>query len=299
MCRGVALVTGLLICLLPGCFTPEQRCASSFKRRFQNYENIDPTGMVQIEVRLIETPLGDSFLNHELWDKAVDEQAVDFERRGILAKNGLRVGSVAGALPSRLQELMTLERCCVNPKVLLLGAGRVSTIHLGPSQPECQFQLSQPGQSRTVEFAQAQFSLAVLPGLTEDGNICLRFAPKAEFGDPIQTFQPAPDRSGWVMEIRRQSQLFDALNWEVPLTPNTFLVIGGMLDKPDSLGYHAFVDRESMPPVQRLLVLRTGRVENAGIDAEIAPTPVGHSVQPSPIPLATQAVETSARAYHP
>jgi hypothetical protein len=183
--------------------------------------------------------------------------------------------------------------------MLFLAAGRVSTIHLGPSQRECQFQLAQHGQSRTVDLAQAQFSLAVVPGLTEDGNICLRFAPKVEFGDPIQTFQPAPDRSGWVMEIRRPNQLYDGLSWEVPLTPNTFLVIGGALDKPDSLGHQAFVDRESMPPVQRLLVLRTGRVADAGIDAEIAPAPVGHSVHPSPIPLATQAVETSARAYHP
>jgi hypothetical protein len=289
----------MLCCLLAGCFTTQPAHESRFKKHFENYDAVDSSQWVRLEVRLIETRLGDSYVNKELWDKSLDEQAVDFAERGILAKNGLRVGRVAGALPPRLAELMTLERTCLNPRMLFLAAGRVNTIHLGPAQAECQFRVALPGQNQPIDLAQAQLSLAVQPNLTEDGNIRLRFTPKVEYGNPIHTFQPAADRSGWMHEIKRQNQVFADLSWEVPLTPNTFLVIGGALDRPETLGHQAFVDRHSAPPVQRLLVLRTGRVTEAGIDSEIAPSPVNASVQTPPVPLAAQAPDSLVRAYHP
>src|SRR5262249_44790539 len=154
--------------------------------------------MVQIEYRLIETHFGDGYINQELWDSALDEQVVAFERRGTLKKNGLRVGRVAGALPPRLQELMTLERNDPDPRLLLLAAGKANTTPLGPVLPQCRFRVEQQGQPTSVQLAKARFSLQLLPILTDDGNIRLRFTPKVEFGEEVSNYRPAKDRSGWV-----------------------------------------------------------------------------------------------------
>src|SRR5437763_11296331 len=98
MCRGAVLLNGLLICLLAGCFATDRLRERSFKERFRNLDLVDTSNLVQIEVRLIETRFGDNFINQELWDTGLDEQAAPFAQRSMLQSNGLRVGRVAGAI---------------------------------------------------------------------------------------------------------------------------------------------------------------------------------------------------------
>jgi hypothetical protein len=255
--------------------------------------------MVQIQVWLIETRYGDAFINKEMWDTDLDEQVIDFDQRGPLKRNGLRVGRVAGAMPPRLQELMTLERCCVNPRQLLLPAGKPSTILLGPVLPECRYKVDTASGPSEVELAQAQCFLQVTATPTERGTICLRFTPSVEYGDNVSHFHPTKDRSGWMLEVERQGKVHPELTWEVVLAPNSFLVIGGWLNAPDSLGYRAFADSPGGQPLQRLLVLRTAPSTNAGIDAEIAPCPVSGTAPVKAPPLALQATQPAARGYRP
>ncbi len=296
MRRGAVSIIGLMVCLVGGCFTtPAVPGGSSFRKHFENLDYVNTSDLLQIEVRLIETRFGDSYIDKEMWDTSLDEGAVSFKQRGPLARNGLRVGRVAGAIPPRLQEMMTLERCCVNPRLLITAAGKPSTIHLGPVRPECRFEVEQQGQINLVELTQAQFGLLVEPGLTEDGNVRLTFTPKIEYGDSVSNFLPTRDGSGWILERKRSCQLYADMSWEVTLNPSTFLVIGGSRNAPESLGYQAFADTQSTPPMQRLLVLRSGRANDSGIDAEIAPGPAG-TAQTTAVPLAQQAAEPLARA---
>src|SRR5262249_12699700 len=62
--------------------------------------------VVHLDVFVIERPLGDVFLNRELWSEADEqtvradgEQSISLERKTALENNGFRVGQVGGALP--------------------------------------------------------------------------------------------------------------------------------------------------------------------------------------------------------
>src|SRR5437870_10332225 len=107
-----ALVWGLLAGLLAGCATGTPAPATSWLRRFQQLDI--PTGpdVVNMEVVLLERPVGDSYLDHELWQTA-DEQVVPLERKAVLEENGFRVGQIGGQTPVGLQALLTSERSCV------------------------------------------------------------------------------------------------------------------------------------------------------------------------------------------
>lgn len=298
MRRMAALLTGVLLSLLAGCFASDPMRAVTFKDRFQSLDFVNTADLVQMEVRLIETRYGDDYVNGELWEKSLDEGAVDFNKRMLLKQNGVRVGQVAGAMPSRLQEMLVLERCCVNPRRLLTPPGKPTTIHLGPVRPEAKYQLNQNAVPVQFEFSQAQFSLVLVPIPDGRGSVLLRFTPKVEHGEDTFHFHPTKDRSGLMMEIQRPNQVHSELGWEVTLAPNTYLVVGGRLDVPSSFGAQAFVTTHDAAPRQRILVLRTAPTSEAGVDAEIAPCPI--RVQPIKAPpLAQQACQPTARANHP
>ena len=79
---------------------------------------------------LLECPLGDPFINRELW-KSTDEMMVDAERRIALEQNGLRVGQIVSMTPGALQDLLKSERACLNPRRRLLPAGQTVTVKAG------------------------------------------------------------------------------------------------------------------------------------------------------------------------
>ena len=93
----------------------------------------------------------------------------------------------------------------------------------------------------------------------------LKFTPQVLYGVVMPDYQVAPDRSGRVLEFKRQSESYEALSWEVTLVPNQYLVVGTHFDEnaaeeaSQSLGSQCFVVEKGNTFVQRVLVLRTAR----------------------------------------
>jgi hypothetical protein len=255
-----------------------------------------PTGsdVVQIDVALIERPAGDAYLNGELW-QFVDEQVVALERKAVLADNGFRIGQVGGITPAGLQELLTSERSCANPRRLRLHAEKPTTLYLGSPLPACQFLIEKGGEPVSVHLEQADLTLEVVPTLTADGRIRLHFTPQILHGETSLQPRPAPDRSGWMLQEQRPTERYEALGWEVTLAPNEFTVIGGRTDRPHSLGYESFIRTDGPAAVQRLLVLRTTRLVPL-TSRDIPPLPPSDEVLPCQAPpLALQAVHATVR----
>jgi hypothetical protein len=144
-----------------------------------------------------------------------------------------------------------------------------------------------------MSLDQVQFLLEIVPSLTKDGRTLLRFTPKAEFGETLPDLQPAVDGSGMVFQLTKPSKAFPALNWEVTLAANEFLIIGANIDQPLSLGYQAFIQDNGSRSVQRLLVLRTSRSKPGG-DEDGTLEDMARTKQ-SP-PLAFQATLSAVRA---
>jgi hypothetical protein len=304
-----ALLPGLLAVLLCGCFGQETM-HTSWLERFHMMQG--PTGpdVVQMDVALIERPLGDSYLDRELWAVA-DEQVLALDQKNLLEDNGFQIGSVGGITPPGLQALLLSEKSCANPRRITLRAGQSYDLLLGPVLPVCRFRMPQDGELTDVRLEQAQCLLAVVPTLTSDGRTTLRFTPQVRHGETRLLPRPKADLSGWLLQPQQQMEDYAHLSWEVTLAPNEYVVIGGRPEKGDSaappsgagrpqtLGGRCFLRPEETPPVRRLLVIRTGRMPPS-IDAEPGEsTSEQEAGEPLIPPLASQASMSTVRGTSP
>jgi hypothetical protein len=289
---------GLLAGLLAGCLTGKPEESVSWRDHFQPL--CGPTGpdVVQMDVALLERPVGDRYVNQDLWE-FVDEQTIGPEQKGVLEDNGLRVGQVGGIPPAGLQMLLTSDASCVNPRRIRLHAGNPTTLLIGPPLPTCHFQVHTVPEPVTVDVEQAQCTLVVVPTLTKDGHIRLQFTPQVPHGETVLMPCPVPESSRWVLQEQRPTEKFPATAWEITLAPNEYVVVGGRFDRPDTLGHRFFLHADATTPVQQLLVIRASG--DGPMPCELladAPADDGSPNQTVP-PVALQAGAPTARGLSP
>jgi hypothetical protein len=295
MCRRVAGVLALLAVALAGCFTgqPVRSLSRLGPGAFAGPNGAD---VVQIDVAVVERPLGDRYLNRDLWQLA-DEQSFwqgAPEQKGALEGNGFRVGQFVGLPPALLQGLLTSPRSCPDPHRLTVRAGNPTAVNLGPVWKRCDYQLQQGPEVAAVELADAQCLLEVVPTLTDDGRTLLRFTPCVRHGQPLLVPRATQDPSGWrrwECSARQAEEAYAVLSWELTVAPNEYVVVGTLAGRRDTLGQRCFVGGEGSEGVQRLLVLRTGRslAPAAPPDEEFARSP----------PIALRAGWATARGRAP
>lgn len=250
----------LVAALMVGCATPTEPARStSWLNPFRPATSLAGADLVQMDVALIERPVGDRYINRDLWALA-DEGGITWNRIAALDDNGVQIGQVGGIIPPGLQTLLTSERSCVNPRRITLRSGHAYDLMLGPPHRQLHFQTEKDGEAALVAFDQAQCVLVVTPTLTSDGRTLLRCTPQVRHGQVQHVPRPAADLSGWVLQAQQATETYTDWSFEVSLATNEYLVIGGRLDRPGSFGQQCFVRRDEPAPVQRLLVIRTGRM---------------------------------------
>jgi hypothetical protein len=293
MRAGRALVLGLLAGLLAGCATGTSTHSGSWLERFRPTQFL-PTGpdVVQMEVVLLERPVGDPYINQEVWQLA-DEQIVPLERKAVLEKNGFRVGQIGGLTPGGLQNLLASNRSCADPRRHYIRAGNPRLLGLGPQTRQCRFRLDLEEQATESAFEQALCGVSVLPTLADKGALNLQFTPEIDYGVAQFQAEPSAEESGFQFQHKRPTKTFPALSWELNVSPNQYIIIGAKADRYDSLGTQCFIRRDEPSPVQRLLVLRAWRGAASGEESPWAEDNL--SSTPRPAPLALQAGWTTAR----
>lgn len=294
-----ALLPGLLPALLVGCITSEPARTTSWLKGLKTFQGPVGGDVVIMDVALVEQPIGDHYINQELWGIA-DEQVIAIERKPQLEDNGLRIGQMGGIPPAGLQALLLSERSCANPRRIQLRAGHPTTLKLGPTLTQCQFQVHEDGRQRNVALEQAQCTLQVTPTLTPNGRTRLQFTPQVQYGEKSRLPKAVVDPAGvstWVIQEEQPAETFSQLSWEVTLEPNEYVIIGARYDRPDTLGSQCFICKEPPAPAQRLLVIRTSRMRNdvatSNSEAEDAP-----AIPRSP-PLACQACFSAINSNSP
>ena len=248
--------------------------------------------VVLLDVRILERPLGDPFINQELWQHT-DELVVDLDRKATVEDNGFRVGQIVGMTPGKFQDLLKSQRYCVDPRRHVVPSGHSITPYLAPVRARAEFVLQEGKQSHEVLLERARFGLEVKATLTGDGKTRLSFIPKVENGEATLPFQPDPEQQAWTIRVDRPCRSYPELSWDVVLAPGEYLVIGAILPKEKSLGHRSFVHEEGNS-VQRLLVLCTGKAPSAADTGEHALEGISRG-HPSPC-LAVQASMTAVRA---
>jgi hypothetical protein len=291
MRHGRVLLLALTAAALAGCASDKPLTSVSWLQRPRSFQPEDSEAM-QMEVALIEAPVGDRFVNTGLWT-FVDEQVIAPEQKEHLESSGFRVGQAGAALPDELRELLESERSCPSPRRFLLHCGGPGKLlELGPPQAHCRFEPPQGEQAAAVELVKAECCLLVTPALTEDGRTRLTFTPQVKHAARGRMpWRPKADLSGWMRQGQEAVESYPALTWEVTLAPGQYALVGTRWDRPGSLGHTCFVRTDEPAPVQRLLVIRTTRP---------APPLFGPTRNTSrPPPLALHVNWTAARGAAP
>jgi hypothetical protein len=297
--RGLGLaLLGLSAGLVVGCTTPEAVRSTTWLRGLPSFRG--PTGpdTVQLEWALLERPIGDRYLDQGLWDQ-VNEQVIALERKDILEDNGFRVAQIGGLLPDELQNMLTSERNNASARRRQLRASDSVTIPLGPARAQCRFQLKEEERAELVTLEQAQLAVVVTPTLTNDSQTRLQFTPQITHGDTKLIFKPDVDGSRWALQGHLPTETYARQGWEVTLATNEYVLIGGRFDHLQTLGNQCFVRSDEPRPVQRLLVIRTGRYV-PGVASEMVPDSTAEDCpSPRPTPLAMQAAVGTIRSTSP
>lgn len=287
-----ALILGLLVVPLLGCAGKGRVQSTSWTERCKPFSGPVGTDVVHIDVFPLERPLGDPVVNDAVW-RLADEFVVDLERKGRLADNGLRIGQVGGNTPMELQSLLHSPRSCNNPRRIIMHADHPTIIKIGALQEQCNFAVRRDDRSDEVHLEHAQCEFEVGPKLATGGNVTLRFTPQIRHGQKQVVRKPTADHSGWALQEEEPVERFDALSFDVSLSPNEFIIVGARFEAVGSLGCQFFVGGEEANPVQRLLAIRTSRTSvTSDLDLD------GDEAEPSrqhAVPLALQASWTSAR----
>ncbi len=252
----LSVVIALWGVCVAGCVTGEKAAPGGWLASLRPSRGPVGSDVVQIDVALVERPLGDPYVNEELWQSA-DERVIGPERRAVMETSGFRVGLVSGLMtPPKLLEILTSERSNAAPRALQGRAGKPAPLALGPTLAVCRFEIAKDGLPVDVEFPQAECRLVVTATPAKDGRTALRFTPQIVHGEAEQVFRVADDRSTMVLDNRRPTEDYADLAWEATLGANEFVVVGGRYDRPTTLGHQCFVRPEEKKPVQRLLVIR-------------------------------------------
>jgi hypothetical protein len=270
--RRWGTVLPMLLCVsLTGCFTADTARSTGWLEQMRKPRlPLGPDGVL-MDVVLIELPLGDKFLNGEIW-QSTDCLAVGLECQALLADNGLRAGPVIG-IPGPLQTLLSTDRHCVSKHRQILPAGQKTVVSLGQPQSVCNFRLHTEAGATDVALNQGQATLIIETAMAEHGRIRLKFTPQVLYGAVMPDYQVAADRSGMVLEFKRSSKTYSTLNWEVSLAPDQYLVVGTHFDEDggdtmtQTLGSQFFLEDTNKGCVQRLLVIRTTRGD-AGVSSD-------------------------------
>jgi hypothetical protein len=266
-----AFLTAFLFIPVIGCTTDGPRSKNWFESlpAFRG-----PTGsdVVQLEWGLIERPVGDRYLNEDLWALA-NEQVIALERKDALESNGLRIAQIGGLLPSEFQDLVRSERSNPSPQRRTIRAGIPAVLTIGPVRTNCDWGF--PPNSFLAGLVpkplrNAQFALVVTPSMEGENKVRLSLTPQIEHDEVRTSIIPAADGSGWSRVQKATTDKYSDLNCDVTLAPGEYLLVGCWFESKSTFGKECFVRIDEPRPVQRLLVIRATRLINQGIGSEIA-----------------------------
>src|SRR5437764_2602553 len=97
-----------------------------------------PADGVFVQSVLVEQPVGDPFLDRDLWAAGLPAVLAD-ETRVLLAENGLRTAVLGGNLPARFQALLESSPDTVNPHGLTFGNRPDAVIPTAGPIEACEF----------------------------------------------------------------------------------------------------------------------------------------------------------------
>ena len=227
---------------------------------------------VVIEISQVNIPASRVHLFDDLWN-SLDVTRIDLEQRKVWDRNGLRVATAGGTMPSQYQTLLEEEIKheasavdSTEPKTaprrrLQSRSGKPFRIATKAIQPELHWFIEEKdgyryGNSRDL----AQPELVVRSFAKGEGNVRLLMVPEILFGEAKQVVTTA--NSSLRYEMKRDSITFTDLRLDTELALGESLVISasqiGAQDQTFGIGDAFFVNEDGSI---RILVVRIAQTQ--------------------------------------
>ena len=212
----------IVICLLAGAgvgckkplHAPGESAGSTISR---SLTPMVPHEALLVQSVLIEQPIGDEFLDRDLW--AMARPVGEPETRALLAENGLRAGILSGTLPQRFQDLLDSDADTVSPNEMSFNKRKEAVIPTaGPVDP-CRFAFlaDLAGAAQPVEFKQARCGVLVRPRVEEGGRVGIYCEPQIKHGERRDHYRPNEDGTGFVKTEEMPLERFPKLGFDAVL----------------------------------------------------------------------------------
>ncbi|MBN9122456.1 MAG: hypothetical protein J0I06_25485 [Planctomycetes bacterium] len=246
----------IVVCALAGaggCLTRAARPTAESVAR--SLAPVVPVEGVYLESVILERPLGDRFLNRDLWTDAVPVGSQ--ETRTLLNENGLRAGVLSGSLPPRFQTLLESESESLGGRGLTFAMRKEEVLPTSGASERCEFGLlaDLAGKRAPVALKQARAGVMVRPEAQGD-RVKVYCEPQIQHGEKREWLRPSADGTGFVKFEEVPLARYSVLGFDASLGRSEYLVIGWQADQPDTLGAALFAVEANGQPRQRVLVVR-------------------------------------------
>lgn len=259
-----------------GCVTRAARPTAESVAR--SLAPVVPVEGIYLESILLERPLGDRFLDRDLWADALPVGAP--ETRTLLYENGLRVGILSGNLSPRFQALLESETEALGGRGLTFAQRKEEVLPTGGLNERCEFGLlaDLAGKRAPVVLKQARSGVLVRPEPLGNGRVKVWCEPQIQHGEKREWLRPSADETVFVKFEQVPLAPYPMLGFDAALGRNDYLVIGWQADSSDTIGAALFAVEASGQPRQRVLVVRARQVNSTS--APDLP-PLGPTKRPS------------------
>lgn len=216
-------------------------------------EDVQAERQIYYDTRLLEQPVGDSYLSRRLWADATDP--LPHSQSALLAANGLKVALFSGTMPAEFDKLTTNENTAITPTLRRGQVGKPKTIPVNGPLDRCSAEVSDAltAEARKHEWTAAECGVVVAGTPESDGRVTVRCQFHLQHGDKRAWWTPTDD-GGFDRTDGRPRETFPSFAFEVTLDPADTLVIGPRAKPDGTLGGAYFFTADHAK--QRVLVLR-------------------------------------------
>ena len=247
---------------------------------------------VEVKYIFIDREEGNELINQAIWAEA-DEQIISLETKALLNDNGLRVGKLASRLSPEVMKL--LENANGKAEGRLHGTRSGSTFKIQTTNvvPNWTLFTVNENSTRAEALNDAQGYFLLTPTIGESDVVDLSILPEVAYGKPVNNQTPVPDMNGgWRYRSNaRETRSYPAMRISVSVTSGDYLLIGGLLERPGTVGERFFTRDEDGTRRQTVLLVRLLRpsredLYTAGYDFDdffLNPTPRAQRLIRSPV----------------
>jgi hypothetical protein len=255
---------GIFLCLIVsgmGCerfFTPSDKPVTPSVAR--SLAPAFPADSLIVESVLIERPLGDPYIDRELWESTMPVGSP--ETRALLAENGLRASILVGIFPSQLQTMLGTKADVVDPHLLTFNNRKEAVLPSAGPIKECQYDLlaDLAGKPESFTLKDANCGVLVRPQPLEIGKVKLWCEPQLQHGSRLERFRASEDGTRLTVTEEMPTEKYPVLGFEVVLHADECLAIGSISERQNTLGTTLFGVEVEGTPRQRLLLIRSRQV---------------------------------------